>query len=65
MQTIKLEADTVGQVVYKNEPDWSEVSLKKTVEGTDEPIAGAILEVKYSDGSFVGCLLYTSTKKAP
>lgn len=54
VQTIKLEADTVGQVVYKNEPDWSEVSLKKTVEGTDEPIAGAILEVKYSDGSFVG-----------
>lgn len=51
VQTIKLEADTVGQVVYKNEPDWSEVSLKKTVEGTDEPIANVVFEFRRQDSA--------------
>lgn len=51
VQTIKLEADTVGQVVYKNEPDWSEVSLRKTVEGTDEPIANVVFEFRRQDSA--------------
>lgn len=51
VQTIKLEADTVGQVVYKNEPDWSEVSLRKTVEGTDEPLANVVFEFRRQDSA--------------
>lgn len=51
VQTIKLEADTVGQVVYKNEPEWSEVSLRKTVEGTDEPIANVVFEFRRQDSA--------------
>ena len=44
MQTIKLEADTVGQVVYKNEPETGTVTIIKTAENDGEPLRASPLK---------------------
>ena len=51
VQTIKLEPDKTGQLIFKNEPNWTTVKLKKTVEGTGEPIAHVVFEFRRRDGA--------------
>ena len=51
VQTIKLEADTVGQVVYKNEPINGTVKIIKTAENDGDPLAGVTFEIRRRDGA--------------
>ena len=51
VQTIKLEADKVGQVVYKNEPVNGTVRILKTAENDGAPLSGVTFTIRRRDGA--------------
>lgn len=51
VQTIKLEENKVGQLVYKNEPINGTVKIIKTAENDGDPLAGVTFTIKRRDGA--------------